>query len=66
MGQIDEMAFVPRGHLIIAVRKLRNNIPDPMVAPLLEYFITTYIEGLLIPNSNPPQYTGSGVDSTNS
>ena len=54
--QIDAMAFVPRGHLNIAVRELRNNIPDPMVAPLLEYFISTYIEGLLIPNSNPPQY----------
>ena len=53
-GMIDAMAFVPPGHLNIAVQVLQNNIPDPMLQPLLDYFVNTYV-GPIIPNTVPPQ-----------
>ena len=54
-GMIDALAFVPPGHLNIAVLVLQNNIPDPMLQPLLDYFLDTYVLGAIIPNTLPAQ-----------
>ena len=54
-GKIDAMAFVPTGHLNIAVQVLHNHIPDPMLQPLLDYFLNTYVLGPIIPNTVPAQ-----------
>ena len=37
---IDALAFLPIGHLNLGVMVLYNNIPDPIVRPLLDYFVT--------------------------
>lgn len=44
-GMIDGLAFVPIRHLNIAVQVLRNNIPNPVMQPLLDYFVETYVDG---------------------
>ena len=54
VGMIDAMAFVPLGHLHVAVQVLTQNIPDPMLQPLFDYFVTNYIYGPVIPNRVPP------------
>ena len=36
-GMIDALAFIPPGHVNLAVQVLQNNIPDPMLQPLLDY-----------------------------
>ena len=36
-GMIDALAFVPLGHLNIAVGVLMNNVPDPIMQSLLDY-----------------------------
>ena len=57
VGMIDALAFLPIGHLNLGVMVLYNNIPDPIVRPLLDYFVSTYIYGHIIPNANPPRRT---------
>ena len=54
VGMIDALAFVPLGHLNVAGQVLINNIPDPMLQPLLDYFLTNYVFGPVIPNRVPP------------
>ena len=56
-GMIDAMAFVPIGRLPLACQVLQNNIPDPSLQPLLDYFLDTYVRGPIIPNTVPPQRT---------
>lgn len=57
VGMIDAMAFVPIRDIPIAVLTLQdpNNIPSPLLTPLLEYFLTTYVEGAPVPGANPPR-----------
>ena len=55
VGMIDALAFLPIGHVNLGVMALHNNIYDPMVRPLLDYFVSTYVYGRVIPNSNPPR-----------
>ena len=55
VGMVDALAFLPIGHLNLGVIALYNSIPDPVVRPLLDYFVSTYIFGQIIPNSNPPR-----------
>ena len=52
---IDALAFLPIGHINLGVNALYNNILDPIVQPLLEYFVSTYVYGRVIPNANPPR-----------
>ena len=52
---IDALAFVPIADIPIALNVLQNNVPDPRVLPLLDYFVCTYIEGRPVPNANPPR-----------
>ena len=54
VGMIDALAFVPLGHLNVAGQVLINNIPEPMLRPLLDYFLTNYVFGPVIPNRVPP------------
>ena len=54
VGMIDALAFVPLGHLYVAEQVLINNIPDRMLQPLLDYFLTNYVFGPVIPNRVPP------------
>lgn len=54
-GMIDALAFVPVGHLNIAVQVLRNNVPDPIMQPLLDYFLQTYVNGRGGQPQFPPQ-----------
>ena len=46
--------FRPQGHFNVAGQVLINNIPDPMLQPLLDYFLTNYVFGPVIPNRVPP------------
>ena len=39
VAMIDAMAFVPIPDLQAALNALNNNVPDPRVLPLLDYFI---------------------------
>ena len=57
VGMVDALAFLPIGYLNLGVVALYNNIPDPIVRPLLDYFVSTYVYGHVIPNSNPPRRT---------
>ena len=53
---IDGLAFVPIGHLNIAVQVLRNNVPNPVMQPLLDYFVNTYVIGQAGPPPQPPMF----------
>ena len=55
-GMIDGLAFVPIGHLNIAVQVLRNNVPNPVMQPLLDYFVNTYVIGQAGPPPQPPMF----------
>ena len=55
VAMVDALAFVPIQDLQIAVNALHNNVPDPMVLPLLDYFLSTYVNGRPVPNANPPR-----------
>lgn len=55
VGMIDALAFLPIAHLNLGVISLYNSIPDPIVRPLLDYFVSTYVYGRMIPFSNPPR-----------
>ena len=50
VGMIDALAFVPLGHLNVAGQVLINNIPEPMLQPLLDYFLPANA-----PSMFPPQ-----------
>ena len=43
VAMIDAMAFVPIPDLQAALNALNNNVPDPRVLPLLDYFVCTYV-----------------------
>ena len=53
VAMIDAMAFVPIADLQVALNALNNNVPDPQVPPLLEYFVCAYANGRPIPNTIP-------------
>ena len=55
-GMIDGLAFVPIEHLNIAVQVLRNNVPNPVMQPLLDYFVNTYVIGQAGPPPQPPMF----------
>ena len=51
---IDAIALKPLADLPAALNPLQNNVPDPQVLPLLDYFVCTYVNGRPIANTIPP------------
>ena len=52
---IDAIALKPLADLPAALNPLQNNVPDPQVLPLLDYFVCTYVNGKPIANTIHPR-----------